>query len=98
MDLCTPNTKQNSNPTTNSRTGHTPTINSTCCTSLSVSSPRFDLETTYPLIAGKFFKSSYFLLHENLGCYRSETYKLANMKGEVYTNAWNVDLLRWFYT
>ena len=28
---------------------------------------------------------------------RSGTYKLANMKGEVYTNAWNVDLLHWFY-
>jgi hypothetical protein len=24
-------------------------------------------------------------------------YKLANTKGEVYTNAWNVDLLRRFY-
>jgi hypothetical protein len=28
---------------------------------------------------------------------RSGTYKLANMKGEVYMNAWNVDLLRRFY-
>jgi hypothetical protein len=24
-------------------------------------------------------------------------YKLTNMKGEAYKNAWNVDLLRWFY-
>ena len=29
---------------------------------------------------------------------RSGMYKLANMTGEAYTNAWNVDLLRWFYT
>ena len=29
---------------------------------------------------------------------RSGMYKLANMKGEVYTNVWNVDLLRCFYT
>jgi len=28
---------------------------------------------------------------------RSRTYKLANMKDEVYRNVWNVDLLRWFY-
>ena len=28
---------------------------------------------------------------------RLGTYKMANMKGEVYTNAWNVDLLRRFY-
>jgi hypothetical protein len=28
---------------------------------------------------------------------KSGTYKLTNMKGEIYTNAWNVDLLRRFY-
>jgi hypothetical protein len=28
---------------------------------------------------------------------RSGTYKLTNMKGESYMNAWNVDLLRRFY-
>ena len=28
---------------------------------------------------------------------KSGMYKLANMNGQVYTNAWNVDLLRWFY-
>ena len=28
---------------------------------------------------------------------KSGTYKLANMNGEVYTNTWNIDLLRRFY-
>jgi hypothetical protein len=28
---------------------------------------------------------------------KSGTYKLANMNGQVYMNAWNVDLLRRFY-
>ena len=28
---------------------------------------------------------------------KSGTYKLANMKGEVYMNAWNIDLLHRFY-
>jgi hypothetical protein len=35
-----------------------------------------------------------FIMAEEL---KSGTYKLANMKGEIYTNAWNVDLLRWLY-
>ena len=28
---------------------------------------------------------------------KSGTYKLANMNGQVYMNAWNIDLLRRFY-